>query len=250
MNEIIINKDPLPREKEEYINGRPWKNLIADDFQKELGKFVRNDLRKKDLKRFPLCSEVSIFVDFYTRRAELTTIGVLKNTLDAMNRVLYSDDKMIKTVLVRRHIVNGVEREMIKISIMDAQPIISIDDTAQSYNNILYSMETETFLVDSYLMMPSDGMVGEAAQVNNYYDDKMSENIRSKYKGRPLEGNVKMAVEFNCIGNNGDIDNMFLSFGVPASSGIIMNKLSQIDTLLLRKNISRKCIPSIKVTWE
>ena len=250
MNEIIINKDPLPREKEEYINGKPWKNLIADDFQKELRKIIRNDLRKKDSSRFPLCSEVSIFVDFYTSRIELTTIGVLKNTLDAMNRVLFSDDRMIKTVLVRRHIDNGVEREMIKISIMDAQPIMCIDDTSQSYNNILYSMETETFLVDSYLMMPSDGMVGEAAQVNNYYDDKMSENIRSKYKGGPLEGNVKMAVEFNCRGNNGDIDNMFLAFGVPASSGIIINKLSQIDTLLLRKNISRKCIPSIKVTWE
>jgi hypothetical protein len=99
-------------------------------------------------------------------------------------------------------------------------------------------------------MMPSDGMVGEAGQVNSYLDSEMADIIRNKYKGRSAEGNINMAVEFNCRGNTGDLDNMFLSFGVAASSGIIINNLSQIDTLFLKKNISRKCVPSIKVTWD
>lgn len=250
MAEIIINKDPIPREKEEYINSKPWKNLIADDFQMELKRIVNIDLLKKGSQRFPLCSEISMFIDFYTNRSELSAIGVLKNTLDAMNHVLYNDDSKVKSVLVRKHIVSDIKPELIRIAIMDSQPIISINDTAESYKSILYDIEVETVLVDTYLMTPSDGMVGEVAQVNNYYDDEMIDIIRSKYKGRPFEGNIQMAVEFNCRGNNGDIDNMFLSFGVAASSGIIMNNLSQIDTLFLKKNISRKCIPNIKVTWE
>jgi hypothetical protein len=91
------------------------------------------DLIKKNTQRFPLCSETSIFVDFYTKRAELTTIGVLKNVLDAMNGVLYTDDRKVKTALVKKHIVNDIKKDLIRVAIMDSQPIMSLNDTAESY---------------------------------------------------------------------------------------------------------------------
>lgn len=248
MNKIVINKTPITREKDVYTDGTIWTYLPTKDMQLDIKDRLMMELIKINDDRFPIDTKSSVFLTFKTNRDNIVLPGLLKNTLDAMNRVLISDDKIVESVLCMKSPTNNT-LEAVDIGLMNTMPIIGVYDTIESHTNILFHTNVETVLDDKYLPQVYESYACETTQENRYTDMEMRGIINTQYKSRPLEGRIHISVELRNKYNFGDLDNAALNVLVPMA-GICFNDMNQIETLHIIKKISRRDDPGITVYFE
>lgn len=246
-NTIILEETARPRDKESYYTDEPLTFLLSDDFQSDIRDSVIATLKETNDTRFPLSGSSSIFIDCYSDR-RISTIGVLKNVLDSLNRLLISDDKKVKSALIRKYPAKE-DQESLHLSLMSTRDILSIDDSVDCYKPyILFSKEISTTLEDRYLPFPKDLLCKEVVEVNYHSDRKISSRLRDKYNGPIVEGNISLKIEITLTDDCGDLDNLALNY-ISNCRGIIYKEVDQIEKLLIIKRLSSTENPSIKISW-
>lgn len=245
MNKIVINQAPVTREKDVYTDGTKWAFLPAKDMQMDIKNHLIIKLQRMNDDQYPLESQSSIFLTFSTDRNKLALPGLLKNSLDAMNRVLISDDRMVESVLCLKRPSNNTP-ETVEIGLINTMPIIGVDDTIEKHSNILFHSKIETILDDRYLTQVYESDAKEITQKNKYTDIATGDIIRTQYNSRPLDGKIQISIKLTNRYNFGDVDNAALNVLVPMT-GICFNNMEQIEALHIQKRINRNDEPGITV---
>lgn len=238
---IIIDIPPKPRIKEEYQEMKDIKPItfyLGNDFRAELKNNIIIHLDRLDDTTLPLAGNFSIILDLYTDR-NLSSIGVLKNVLDACNGLLFSDDKKSESVLVRVHPCGG-KNESLHLKLLSGRSIISAsadNNTLDPY--VIFSMNISTVLEDRYLTYPLNSGMHRTADLNKEYDDSLVKILRESYVDDTLLGIIGISLNINVNDSKCDIDNIAMNY-LKNSTGILYEHISQIKMLLINKKISDK----------
>ena len=246
-NEIVLQIDSFPRIKEKYRydNNIPLEAIlpesksskitmffIGEDFRDELTDSIYISLQEVETKSFPIVGSVSVFMDLYSDR-NISIIGVLKNVLDAGNKLLYQDDVQVESALVRKHSADGGPEKLI-LSVISSRVIDDLDAETKDYSPyIILNLELETVLEDRYLPYPKCMNTTDVAEVNQRHDDKVSIQLKQHHGSTLMTKNaIELSLVMNMHDKKADVDNLALTY-VKCCKGIIYESIDQIQILHL-----------------
>ncbi len=205
--------------------------LLADDFQQEL-KDKLCILTAQEQSRYPLSGKTSLYIEVASDRI-ISLPGVLKNIMDACNKVIYSDDSAVEAVLIKKAEKDGLY-DSLGITILDGRPIKGINDTAVDMkNSIALQLHTITVLESNYLPYPPDASFVDIEGGLNVSDNDLRAEIERKYKSNIIPGAVAISINIATMQPRVDIDNVALNY-LTGMTGIVYQGLTDIKTLHIR----------------
>lgn len=236
---ISLNVPISPREKPNYediSNGEKLITfLLADDFQENIKHEIRIALHNSsNAARFPISGSVSICLDIYSN-PNTSLIGVAKNVLDACNGILFTDDKHVASMLIRRFPRRHQQCDSLDIKILSSrvirQPIISSDIVDSSS---VFSISIDTIVEDRYLPYPPRAAATKIINNNTEQDTSMRESLQQLYQGSIHTGRLGISLYIDTSTNEGDIDNMAQQC-LFNSQGVLFENATEIELLHIIK---------------
>lgn len=176
---------------------------------------------------FPLKGDVSLLVEVCSTKS-LLLYGVLKNAMDACNRLLVTDDVHFSSVHIS--MLDNPDGESVELWLLSGRTIYSIDvDFSDLKAQAMFHVKVTTVPEDRYLPIPRE--VGDKASETYIADDKtMRGYITSSYGGLILSGHIGVSLKMNVEPGSGDIDNLGLSI-IKNLDGIVLQDLHDIKVL-------------------
>jgi Holliday junction resolvase RusA-like endonuclease len=234
MINLKLDTRPNPREKEVYMEGGIVTNILADEYQQDLRDMAIISI-ENTIGDFPVKGDVSIIMNFYTCR-NLNIQGLVKNTMDALNGIVITDDDRVNSLLAKIKPSGGPEYEKTTIDVVTSKPILSLDKTREDFKDYkVLTIEVDAVLEERFLPYPNNMNVTDVVGVNAKADEEITGLISMQYDGEIIKNEVEVMATFY-IGPNdkGDVDNYSMNY-LNNLKGIVVEDLGQIKTLLLNK---------------
>jgi len=243
---IKLDLNPKPRNKEKYIIEGKMQNILADEYQQDI-KDKASIAIHNSYRDFPISGGVSMIIDFYTNR-DLNIVGLVKNTLDGVNGVVFTDDIRVKSILAKVHPSKEAEQETTTINIISGREIDSLNVDASKFKRfVVLTVETDSILEDNYLLYPSEMNTLEVAGVNEEYDALIVKEVGALYGGDRFEGLVEVSATFNIDSEDeGDLDNYAANY-LYNFEGSVIEAVHQIKSLHLIKRYVNKDKENIEI---
>lgn len=224
----------MTRQKELYTEEGIVTNLLSDAYQQDIidMALINIENAKED---YPIKGDVSIIMNFYTCRY-LNIQGLVKNTLDALNGLVITDDERVDSILAKIRPADGPEYEKTTIDIIPSIPILTVDKDREDFMHYtVLNIEVDSVLEDKFLPYPNNLIITDVVGVNTKEDEEISRIISNQYDGEILQSEIEVAATFN-IGpdDKGDVDNYSMNY-LNNLKGIVVEDIRQIQTLLLNK---------------
>jgi len=243
---IKLNLNPRPRMKEQYKADGKMMNILADEFQQDIKDKARIAIHNS-YRDFPISGGVSMIIDFYTNR-DLNIVGLVKNVVDSLNGVVFTDDIRVKSIVSKIHPAKEAAQETITIDILSGRELDSLNCDASKFKRfVVLNVEADSILEDNYLLYPSEINTSEVAGVNEKYDALIVKEVGALYGGDRFEGPVDVSATFNIASEDeGDLDNYAANY-LYNFEGSVIEAVHQIKSLHLIKRYVNKDKENIEI---
>lgn len=206
---------------------KPYPLEAAHSFKQDLINAIKVGISMVGSAIFPLKGDVSLLVEVSSTKS-LLLYGVLKNAMDACNRLLVTDDVHFSSVHIS--MLDNPDGESVELWLLSGRTIYSIDaDLSDLKAQAMFHVKVTTVPEDRYLPIPRE--VGDKASETYVADDEtMRGHITSSYGGPILSGHIGVSLKMNVEQGSGDIDNLGLSI-IKNLDGIVLQDLHDIKVL-------------------
>ena len=147
---IRINSGQRPKHIVEGTSSLP--NIMAINFKEEISKCIYTAACNcGEDSILPITGDISLLIDIESE-TEHNLLGVTKNVMDGMNKVIYTDDCYVTSVLIQRHPSESRMLDNINVTILNGVPLRSLTpDPFTVQRNTLVECEIETATEENYL---------------------------------------------------------------------------------------------------
>ncbi len=220
------------------------KNILTDDFQSDIKDELIKAISKQIITGNTNRKDVTIVVEINANR-EYRLIGLLKNSLDALQGVLYIDDSSVKSVLIYKVGHDVEHKDKMRVWVLENVVIRGCHiDAVTLENNTVVSAEFDTVAESNYLLY-QEGMEVPA---------EVAEDTR--VLGESLFGGMKKTVEDAEISVHlitgtikVDIDNIALNV-IASMVGRAIDRVEDIKMLNIYRETDRRRRGSMRVEVE
>lgn len=242
MKQITLEGFNSPRIKPTYAElsegSKLWVNTLADDFKLEIRSRLLIATSKQNL-RFPISGNVSISLIVCTSRV-INLFGVVKNVLDSMNGLIYTDDCAVSSILAAKQIVDN-EDDVLNIQVISGTNLRSQDSEDQRDLTPfkVLDLQMRTLVVDQFLGYPSSPECSEV--VIDAGDSELRKAIEDDWDHNHVD-EIAGALSF-CIETSRsrpDIDNICLNYLINLN-GLAYRELTDITSLHMETRRKPRC---------
>jgi hypothetical protein len=182
---------------------------------------------------FPIVDNTSVMIDLYTRK-NLNICGVLKNILDSMNKVAYTDDCRISSVMIQMHYAD-LDVDVIEIHLLTNTEIKfdgGRDDNHSQYTLLQASINAH--VVDKYLGYPRTAT--QTQVVNKNEDQAIKHTLISHWMSLSRKDCCDtVSIQIQTSDHRSDIDNIAVNY-LYNLVGIAYESITDLKTLHISIN--------------
>lgn len=105
MIEILVEGEPIPAARPRFSGGRVYQPKRNSDYRQRIQTAARSVMNGQEPLKGEICAQVKLFRKYKpTAKIFGDVDNFLKNIFDAMNSVVYVDDRQIVRCVVEKHL--------------------------------------------------------------------------------------------------------------------------------------------------